>query len=105
MSLNIEATNLLNASQTPIDACDQPAYALTKTIQWKYPHDFRMGNYFTLLGGLHIEQQNLVVHGELINGSGLKEILETKELSIIGTSVVVEVNDIKRARYCLQVAT
>ena len=50
MSLNIEATNLLNASQTPIDACDQPAYALTKTIQWKYPHDFGMGNYFTLLG-------------------------------------------------------
>ena len=32
------------------------------------------------------------------------EILETNELSIIGTSAVVDVNDIKRALYCLQVS-
>ena len=60
--------------------------------------------YFALLGGLHIEQSSLVMHGELIKASGLKEILDTNELSIIRTSVAVDVNDIKRARYCLQVA-
>ena len=83
MSLNIETTYLLNGSQTPIDACDQPVNALTKTIQWKYPRDFGMGNYFTLLGGLHIEQQNLLVHGELLNGSGFKEILETRNFQLL----------------------
>lgn len=103
MSINKKTTNFLNESQTPIDVCDQPVYALTRIIQWKYPHEFGLGHYFSLLGGLHIEQQNLVLHGELINGSGLKEILDTNELSIIGTSVAVDVNDIKRARYCLQV--
>ena len=39
----------------------------------------------------------------MINGSGLREILGTNELSIIGTSVAVDVNDIKCAGYCLQV--
>ena len=105
MSINKKTTNFLNVSQTPIDVSDQPVYALTRTIQWKYPGEFGLGHYFSFLGGLHIEQQCLVLHGELINGSGIKEILSTTDLSIIGTSVAVDVNDIKRARYCLQVVT
>ena len=44
------------------------------------------------------------MHGEIIKVSGLEKILSSNNLSIIGTSTVVDVNDIKRARYCLQVA-
>ena len=62
-----------------------------------------MESYSSLLGGLHIEQSILVIHGKLIDGSELREILNTNELSIIGTSVAVDVNDIKRVRYYLQV--
>ena len=46
----------------------------------------------------------LMMYGELIKGSGLFEILSNNNLSIIGTSVVVNANHIKQARYCLQVA-
>ena len=37
-------------------------------------------------------------------GSGLEVILEKNNFSIKGTSAVVDGNDIKRARYCLQVS-
>ena len=69
----------------------------------EFPIEFGMEFYFSSLGGLHIEQSILVIHGKLIDGSGLREILTTNELSIIGTSVAVDVNDIKRVRYYLQV--
>ena len=61
------------------------------------------GILFLFTWWLHIEQSILVIHGKLIDGSGLREILNTNELSIIGTSVAVDVNDIKHTRYCLQV--
>ena len=46
----------------------------------------------------------LVCHGQLILGSGLHEILKVNKFTLLGTSSIVDVNDIKRARYCLQVA-
>ena len=55
MSINRKIRNFLNTSQTPLDVCDQPVYALTKTIQWRFPTEFGMESYFSLLGGLHIE--------------------------------------------------
>ena len=75
MSINRKITNFLNTSQTPLDVCDQPVYALTKTIQWRFPTEFGMESYFSLLGGLHIEQSILMIHGKLIDGSGLERYL------------------------------
>ena len=66
--------------------------------------DLFSGTFLSILGGLHIKQSALVRHGEIIKGSALEKILSSKDLSIIGTSAVVDVNDIKRARFCLQVA-
>ena len=54
--------------------------------------------------GLHIEKSLLTVHGELVKGSGLENILSACDLSIIGTGALVNVNHIKQARYCLQVS-
>ena len=103
MNMNKKITNFLNPSQTPVDTCDQPVYALTKTIQWMYPETLGSGKYLSILGGLHIEQSALAMHSEIIKGSGLERILSSNDLSIIGKSVEVDETDIKRARYCLQV--
>ena len=32
----------LNPSQTPVDTCDQPVYALTKELQWRRPSELRI---------------------------------------------------------------
>ena len=56
-----------------------------------------------MFGGLHIEKCLLVTHGQFIEGSGLREILEASTLVTIGVGAVVDVNQIKRARYCVQV--
>ena len=44
------------------------------------------------------------MHGNLIKGSGLDTIMQHAELSTTGTSTIIDVNDIKRTRYCLQVS-
>ena len=62
------------------------------------------GVYFSIMGGLHIEQEVLNIHEEIISGIGLAEILENNDLSTIGiSSATLGVNHIKRSRYCLQV--
>ena len=56
-----------------------------------------------LFGSLHIEKLFLIICGQVIKGSGLDEIMYTCDLSIVEAASLVTVNDIKRARYCLQV--
>ena len=95
----------INPGQIPVDTCDQPVYALAKEIQWRYPNDFSDNQYFAIFGGLHIEQSLLGIHGELIAGSGLAKILEVNDLSTIGVSAAsLDVSEIKRSRYCMQVS-
>ena len=90
----------INPGQIPADTCDQPVYALTKEIQWRYPAEFSDDQYFSILGGLHIEQSLLGIHSEIIAGSGLAEILEVNNLSLVGASTAaLDVSDIKRSRY------
>ena len=90
-----------NPTQIPVDVSDQPVYALSKEVHLRYPSLSGRCQYVCLLGDLHIEHTNLLIHGELIKGSGLEVILEKNKLSTKGTSAVVDGNDIKRARYCL----
>ena len=59
--------------------------------------------YFCLFGNLHIETSTLIICGRFIKGSGLDEIMYTCDLSIAEADSLVSVNDMKRARYCLQV--
>ena len=56
-----------------------------------------------MFAGLHIEQCLLVTHGQFIEVRGLREILEACSLATIGVGAVVDVNQIKRARYCVQI--
>ena len=56
-----------------------------------------------MFGGLHIEKCLLVTHGQFIEGSGLREILEACSLATIRVGALIDVNQIKQARYCVQV--
>ena len=79
---NIRSTDVINPNQTPVDVSDQPVYALTEELQYRFPDLFE--RHFPLFGGLHIEQSLLVLHGMLIDGSGLMEISNLQKLSTIG---------------------
>ena len=89
MNLNIKAIIALNPSQTPVDVSDCPVYALTKEAQFQFPEQF--SNYFVILMGLHIEQCLLVTHGQFIEGSGLREILEALWLTLIKSNELATV--------------
>ena len=102
MQITKTTIEAVNPGQTPVDVSDQPVYALIKEVQWRYPELFT--NYFPMMGALHIEQIFLVLHGQLIHGSGLHEVLSVNTFILLGTSAIVDVGDIKRARYCVQVA-
>ena len=77
-----------------MDCSNQPIFALKKELQFRFPNMFQ--NYFPLFGGLHIEQCLPVLHGQLVKGSGLMEILHFQNLSTVGLSAVVDVSSIKR---------
>ena len=70
MSIITDTIKVVNPDQVPIDVCDQPVYALSKEIQYRFNEKFGQGKYFVLFGGLHIEKSFLVLHGNLINGTG-----------------------------------
>ena len=104
MDIIKRTTHILNLIQISVDVCDEPIYALTKEIQWRYPEDFGMHKYFCLFDSLHIEKSMLILNASLIKGTGLDKVMSLSGLSVIETQVLVNVNHIKQARYCLQVA-
>ena len=98
------AVDLLNLGQVTVDVSDQPVYALSKQIQILYPDQFGPGFYFPMFGGLHIEKVLLVIHGQLIEGSGLSELMDVSNLSVSGSGdALVKVPHITRTRYLMQV--
>ena len=103
MTIVTDTIKEVNPGQTPVDACDQPIYALTKQLQWRYPAKFK--NYFSLFGGLHVEKSLLAMHSDFIQGSGLSKVLGIGNLSIASLqTTVLTVPDIKGAHYALQVS-
>ena len=95
----------INKHQIPVDVSDQPDFALSKQLQLRLPMEFGYDKYICLLGDLHIEQSLLVMHGEIIKGSGLDTMMQHANLSTIGTAAaIVDANHIKRSRYCSQVS-
>ena len=59
--------------------------------------------YFLIFRQLHIEQYLLVIHGQLIDGLGLVQILTENKFSMTGLSSVVDVSNIKRTKYTSQI--
>ena len=101
MQLNTKWTAVSNPGQFPVDVGDQPVYAHKKELQFRHPDIF--SQYFLIFGQLYIEQSVLVIHGQLIEDSGLVQIVTENKFSMIGLSAVVDVNNMKRTRYTLQI--
>ena len=104
MTMIKKMINFISEHQIPVDVSDQPVYALSREVQLLDRCEFGPGKYVCLFGDLHIEQSLLGLHGEIIKGSGLDTVMANSNLSTTGTSTIVDVNDVKRSRYCLQVA-
>ena len=100
IKLCTEHTNTLNPQQvTAVGCSDQPLYALSKIIQWKYA-EFAFPKYFALFGALHIEKELLIANGHLVAGTGLDEILGDTSIDTAGLqTATVDVNYIHKARY------
>jgi hypothetical protein len=79
-----ETTLYLNPLQTPVVTADQPIYALAKQIQWAWPEHY--GNFFIMLGGLHIEMTALKMLGSILKGSGWTTLLEDANIASGGTA-------------------
>ena len=56
------------------------------------------------MGGMHIEQQLLKINGQLTKGTGMDDIIGKAGLEYIALETAfTDVNDMKKARYALQV--
>ena len=105
MGIIKKTINFTNKGQVPIDASDQPVYAISKEVQICYPSKFGPEKYLCALVDIHMKYTGLlVVHGNFMKGSGMGTIFLHSKLSTDGTSAVVDVNDVKRSQYCLQVS-
>ena len=78
------AVDILNPGQVVVDVSDQLVYALSRQLQNIYPNTFGPGKYFPMFGGLHIEKVLLIIHGQLVRGNGLCQLLDISNLSITG---------------------
>ena len=103
MKMAVDYTKYLIPEQVAVGCSDQPLYALKKTIQLTHP-DLFGEKYFCFMGGLHIEQAAMVCAGQLLTESGMDDIAANASLDTTGLKTAVcDVNNIKKARYTLQV--
>ena len=70
MNIVRSAVEIVNSTQVPVIACDQPLYALAKQIQWSWPSTYGEDRYVVMFGGLHIEMVALKMLGDLLEDSG-----------------------------------
>ena len=56
-------------------ACNQPLFALAKTIQWSQKDTSGKEKVVVMLGGLHVEQVAIKASGTWLAGSGWVEVL------------------------------
>ena len=96
--LVMEYMNYINPGQTTVGCSDQPLYALKTKIQWSCPQIFPIKSYFPFFGSLHIEQALLKIHGQLVKGSGIDNIIGMAGLPTAGLrTTVCDANSIKKS--------
>jgi len=79
-----KVVNLLNPQQTPVICMDQPLYALTKQIQWKWPQLYGEDKFVIMFGPLHIEMGALRLIGEWLDQSGWTDALVQANVTSAG---------------------
>ena len=85
-------------------ACDQPLFALAKTIQWLQNDSAGEDSLVVMLGGLHIEEVALKANGTWLAGSGWVEVLSQAEFTTTGRAEsLINCAHITLTRYAHQV--
>ncbi|KAH3822151.1 hypothetical protein DPMN_123922 [Dreissena polymorpha] len=67
-------------------ACDQPLYALAKSIQWIPPERYGENLIVGMFGGLHIEIPALRTIGDWLQDSGWVNALSQSNVASFGTA-------------------
>ena len=94
----------LKPNQPLIINADQPVYALSKQVQWLYPHKYGDHSIFMMMGPLHIEMTFLNTIGDWLESSGWVEILVQGDISTPGRAdSFLKGNHPKRSRYAHQI--
>ncbi|KAK3785630.1 hypothetical protein RRG08_015515 [Elysia crispata] len=75
MNITREITHHVNPGHIPVLTVDQPLYAISKRIQWKWPDDYGERQYVKLVDGLHIEMAMLKAIGDWLDGSGWTHVM------------------------------
>lgn len=65
----MKAVNFLHQGQVPVLACDQPLYAIAKTIQRYFPTAYGETMPMVMFGGFHTELTALKAIGSWIEAS------------------------------------
>ena len=80
------SVDMLNPGQTPVDAFDQPLYAIAKQIQWNWPDLYGEYKFVIMFGGLHIEIAAFKVLDEWLEDSGWTHALTQADVASSGTA-------------------
>ena len=79
-------TDYLNPGQIPVIANDQPLFALSKYVQWRWPETHGERKFVVMFGGLHIEMALWNAIGDFLEGSGWTVALSDAGIASSGTA-------------------
>ncbi|MES9881624.1 MAG: hypothetical protein ABW185_12160, partial [Sedimenticola sp.] len=104
MDIIQHAVDFLNPGQIPVIACDQPLYALAKTIQWNWPETHGEDRCVIMFGGLHIEMTALKALGNWLQDSGWVAAIADANIASSGTAdSFIKAAHVTRTRHAHQV--
>ena len=87
MDIIKQITVRVNPGQIPVFTVDQPLFAITKKIQWRWPDEYGERQYVILMGGLHIEMAMLKVIGDWLDGSGWACVMTSASVTTEGQAL------------------
>ena len=104
MSIVKESVNFLNHGQIPVLTCDQPLFAIAKSIQWNWPEHFSEQHIVLMFGGLHIELAALRTIGDWFEDYGWTSALCQANVASAGTAdSFLKASHITRTRHAHEV--
>ena len=104
MKIIQKAISVLNPNQTPVITADQPVYAISKNIQWKYPNIYGEDKFVVMMGALHIEMATLKMIGNWLTGSEWADLLVSAGIYTVCTAEsLLTASHLKRVRYSHQI--
>ena len=84
MDVQRQAIEYLNPGQIPVTTFDQPLFALSKFVQWKWPVMYGETVHVVMLGGLHTDMALWNTPGDVLQGFGWTAALTEADVTSSG---------------------